>query len=166
MCRREGTFLCCWGTNPPAWIGWWYRKGEGCNEDREHQFADVDYAGPSFICLFSVRLWEVSHVSFLVSSSGSKLLVSAVPKPFFPPEFHPCTTAVDLRPPQIPQSAKLWLIHHIKCPLAFHSLCVDYSNVVLLIFGIRQKTYLLMNSNYLALLSSCTKPRNVCSHVS
>lgn len=53
----------------------------------------------------------------LVSPSWAHplFLAYALPEPFLPPSF----TAVDLRPPQMAQSAKLWLIHHIK--YLFHS---------------------------------------------
>lgn len=40
-------------------------------------------------------------------------------------------------------------------------LSVDYSNEFSLIFRIRQQAYLHINSNYLALISSCTKPCDV-----
>lgn len=68
----------------------------------------------------------------------------------------------DLRPPRMEQSEKLWLIHHVKYPLAFHSLSVDYSNDCSLIFRIRQQASLLINSVYPTTLSSC----DVCSRVS
>lgn len=126
----------------------------------------MDYACPRLICPFSMHLcWEIWCNSFFLDSSfGSHFWPLPSPSIFF--HLVPSSTVVDLRPPRIAQSAKLWLIHHVKYPLAFHSLSVDYSNDCSLIFRIRRQACLLINLLYPTTLSSCTKPPDVCSCVS
>lgn len=57
----------------------------------------------------------------------------------------PLARTLDLRREQIAKVVWLWLIHHVKYPLAFPAPCVDYSNDGSLIFGIRLETYWLIN---------------------
>lgn len=111
------------------------RSVEESSPWRETRFADMHYACPWVICLF-IRWF---YISGLCSARTFSFTL-----------FHPRSMVGDLRTCEMAQSAKLWLIHHVKYPVIFHSLSVDYLDDVLLIFRIRQETHPLINSNYLS----------------